>query len=405
MGNNNDKQQEQHVTTRMTPPLLETNSSSLTALRQALNPAMTAATEKGGASTPQATVWNQLGPLTQLTRPQNFPGIFCFHVLGIYIALQSANRMDLFVTVLLAKPSMWLVLSAVILVSCTSVSNVAGAAVAAAAVAAVLNDDAFVPNLSYPCSFENKKMVVNDYYDAKLGRDTSPDRPLVTGDLSFPLVRRYLSYLYAAALICGALLPGAPARLAVMLSLMLTYWYTNHLKPLTWVKNAVCAFLIAFAPLTSGSAALHLAYTTTTTTMPALSLWRMGPIWRAVAMLFWGFLGREMTMDCNDVENDRAVGVQTIPVVYGPAFASRVALGCAAVAAGLAMAGPLRDMTTAAVPTAVWARRLGFAVAGSAIQLAGAWRVWQTEGRDRNTVNWAVDSGVKTILLFLASYL
>ena len=123
MGNNNDKQQEQHLTTRMTPPLLETNSSSLTALRQALNPAMTAATEKRGAPTPHATVWNQLGPLTQLTRPQNFPGIFCFHVLGIYIALQSANRMDLFVTVLLAKPSMWLVRSAVILVSCTSVSN------------------------------------------------------------------------------------------------------------------------------------------------------------------------------------------------------------------------------------------------------------------------------------------
>ena len=246
-------------------------------------------------------------------------------------------------------------------------------------------------------------MVVNDYYDAKLGRDTSADRPLVTGDLSFPLVRRYLSYLYAAALICGALLPGAPARLAVMVSLMLTYFYTNNLKPLTWVKNVVCAFLVAFAPLTSGSAALHLASASSTTL--TMSWWRMGPVWRLVAMLFFGILGREMTMDCNDVENDRAVGVQTIPVVYGPAFASRVALACAGMAAGLALVGPLRDMTTVVVPRTVWARRLGLAATASAIQLTGAWRVWQTEGRDRNTVRWAVDAGAKTILLFLASYL
>ena len=242
------------------------------------------------------------------------------------------------------------------------------------------------------------KMVVNDYYDAKLGRDTSSDRPLVTGDLSFQVVRRYLSYLYAAALLCGVLLPGAPARLSVMLSLMLTYWYTNHLKPLTWVKNAVCAFLIAFAPLTSGSAALHLAVSSLTP-----SLWRMGPVWRVVAMLFFGILGREMTMDCNDVENDRAVGVQTIPVVYGPAFASKVALICAGIAAGLALAGPLRDIQF--VPRAVWARRLGFAATASAIQLTGAWRVWRTEGRNREIVDWSVDAGAKTILLFLASYL
>ena len=90
------------------------------------SPLNTQSTTEPNKPSPQqstATVWNQLGPLTQLTRPQNFAGIFCFHVLGIYIALQSAGRIDLFANILLAKPSMWLVFSAVILVSCTSVSK------------------------------------------------------------------------------------------------------------------------------------------------------------------------------------------------------------------------------------------------------------------------------------------
>lgn len=111
------------VTTRMTPPLLETNSSSsLAALRK--DPSLLATANGNQQKLQTATVWSQLGPLTRLTRPQNFAGIFCFHVLGIYIALQSASRMDLFVNILLAQPGMWLVFSAVILVSCTSVSSV-----------------------------------------------------------------------------------------------------------------------------------------------------------------------------------------------------------------------------------------------------------------------------------------
>ena len=243
-------------------------------------------------------------------------------------------------------------------------------------------------------------MVVNDYYDAKLGRDQNMNRPLVTGELSFKLVRRYLSLLYAIALLCCAVLPGALARFSVILSLMLTYWYTNHLKPMTWVKNAVCAFLIAFAPLTSGSAALHLV---SGGLFHGLHVLRVGPIWRVVAMLFFGILGREMTMDCNDVENDRAVGVQTIPVVHGLAFTSRMALACAGVATALALVGPIWEIGR--VPRVTWARRLALAAVASAIQLTGAIKVWRTEGRDRDVVTSAVDDGVKTILLFLASFL
>ena len=347
------------LSTRMTPPLLESNVTS------SIHDSSTTGRLNGKQYGIKSTVWNQLGPLTRMTRPQNFPGIFLFHLIGIYTSLQSVGRMDVFWKILLASPAMWLVLSSVVLVSCTS-------------------------------------MVVNDYFDAKLGRDKNTDRPLVTGDISFQVVRRYVSYLYAAALVCCTLLPGSPARLSVILALMLTYWYTNHLKPLTWVKNAVCAFLIAFAPLTSGSAALHLvAKETQKGFLPVLM--SMAPLWRVVAMLFFGILGREMTMDCNDVENDRAVGVRTIPVVHGPVLTSRVAMACATVAAGLAIVGPVSQIGI--VPRAIWGRRLGLATTASIVQLTGAWRVWRTEGRNRKVVSSAVDVGAMTILLFLASYL
>jgi len=355
----NNKNHDRQEKTRITPPLLETNSDL------AENPVL----KSSASSTPERslaklqTILTQLGPLTKLTRPQNFPGIFLFHLIGIYISLKSVNRMDMFVNILLGEPSMWLVLSCIVLVSSTS-------------------------------------MVVNDYYDAKLGRDQNMERPLVTGDLSFKLVRRYLSLLYAIALLSCAFLPGALARLSVIFSLMLTYWYTNHLKPLTWVKNAVCAFLIAFAPLTSGSAALHLV---SGGLFHGLHVLRVRPIWRVVGMLFFGIFGREMTMDCNDVENDRAVGVQTIPVVHGHAFASRMALACAGVATVFALAGPVWEIGR--VPKAIWGRRLGLAASASAIQLTGAIKVWRTEGRNGDVVSAAVDDGVKTILLFLASFL
>ena len=355
-----NKDHDGHEATRITPPLLETNSSLSD------NPVLKLS---ASSSTPERSlaklqnILSQLRPLTRLTRTQNFPGIFLFHLIGIYISLKSVNRMDMFIDILLGEPSMWLVLSCIVLVSSTS-------------------------------------MVVNDYYDAKLGRDQNMDRPLVTGALSFKLVRRYLSLLYSIALLSCAFLPGALARLSVIFSLMLTYWYTNHLKPLTWVKNAVCAFLIAFAPLTSGSAALHLV---SGGLFHGLHVLRVAPIWRVVAMLFFGIFGREMTMDCNDVENDRAVGVQTIPVVHGHAFASRMALVCAGIASALALAGPLWEIGR--VPKAIWARRLGLAAVASAIQLIGAIKVWWAEGRDRDVVASSVDDGVKTILLFLASFL
>ena len=116
---------------------------------------------------------------------------------------------------------------------------------------------------------------------------------------------------------------------------MLTFWYTQHLKPKTWLKNTVCASLIALSPLASGVAAM--AYTQ----IPPSGV---TPLLRVVSMLFVGILGREMTMDINDVQDDMKHGVRTVPVVYGRKFASTIGLICSLGVAGLALSGPIVEL-------------------------------------------------------------
>jgi 4-hydroxybenzoate polyprenyltransferase len=300
-----------------------------------------------------ATVKSCLPDLFAMTRPYNLPVVVLFHMLGIYLSQQNVG----FVKVMLAPPMM-VTLMALLLTSSTS-------------------------------------MLVNDYYDFKLGHDSmKPFKPLGTPKrLPLHVAKRFLSYLYAGALICLTMVPGVPARLTVVMGLMLTFWYTEHLKPRTWLKNAVCASLVALSPLTSGVAAMSM----TGTSGGWVSLLRV------VAILFIGILGREITMDINDSSDDGLHGVRTVPVVYGTKFASTIGLVCSAAVAGLSVAGPLGEFLTGTWNRAVL-RRSVLAVVGGLVQLRNGWNVFQTEGQDSEVVNKAVTEGLFTVVLLLASF-
>jgi len=186
------------------------------------------------------------------------------------------------------------------------------------------------------------------------------------------------------------MVPGVPARIAVVSGLMLTFWYTQHLKPRTWLKNAVCASLIALSPLTSGVAAMSLTGIT--------GEW--GPLLRVVLMLFVGILGREITMDINDVQDDSQHGVRTVPVVYGKKIASAIGFVCAIGVAGLAIVSPL----TQSLSGKFYARRWILAAFGSGAQLRRGWQVFQSEGEDSDIVRKTVEEGLVTVILLLASF-
>jgi 4-hydroxybenzoate polyprenyltransferase len=184
----------------------------------------------------------------------------------------------------------------------------------------------------------------------------------------------------------------------------LTFYYTQHLKPKTWLKNVVCASLIALSPLTSGATALALLN-------QAPPIWQSLPassLLRVVCMLFVGILGREITMDINDTRDDSLHGVRTVPVVYGQRFASTIAMACSLGVVGLVMSGPLLEwwwlfQRTTAITGGV-RRRLLLATFGSVLQLRRSFQVFATEGQDTTLVSKAVDEGLLSMVPLLASF-
>ncbi len=110
-------------------------------------------------------------------------------------------------------------------------------------------------------------MITNDYYDARSGVDsmTNDDarnenehyHPLAQGEVPLSIAKTFDSYLYGMLLLTSAFVPGAPSRLMVLGGAIITYLYTVHLKPLTWIKNLSCAALVSMSPVTSGMAAWH----------------------------------------------------------------------------------------------------------------------------------------------------
>lgn len=345
------------ATTSSNSSVVMTAASLIHPLSHGYHDHMLAPPPAGG--TPHTTIKSCLPDLFAMTRPSNIPAVVLFHMLGIYLALQNSGVSYWKV---LLSPSMMITMMALLLTSATS-------------------------------------MLVNDYYDYKLGVDANKlFKPLNTPSrLPLVVAKRFLSYLYAAALVCVTMVPGAPARMAVVMGLMLTFWYTQHLKPRTWLKNAVCASLIALSPLTSGVAAMSLTGTASTGWLPLL---------RVVCMLFVGILGREMTMDINDVQDDSNHGVRTVPVVYGRKFASTVALACSMGVTALALLGPLEQSLGGKLSS--WrsplVRRWLLAILGGTAQLRRGWQVFQSEGQDPEIVSRAVEEGLLTVVVLLASF-
>jgi geranylgeranylglycerol-phosphate geranylgeranyltransferase len=184
-------------------------------------------------------------------------------------------------------------------------------------------------------------MLINDYHDYREGVDTletKPGRPLVTGQVRTDTVKLVLKWAYALHLTLLCLIDSALMRLWVLSNTLLTYLYSVHLKPITGVKNLVCATIVAMG-LGLGAVAQGGGGTA-----PLRAVWR--PM-AAVAGLIWH---REILMDISDVEGDALVGVRTVPVVFGTRTALRLSLLplAAAVAAAASVGSPLR----AAVATA-----------------------------------------------------
>jgi 4-hydroxybenzoate polyprenyltransferase len=305
--------------------------------------------------------------LIAMARPENLPGVVLFHLLGSCLAYRhfeaiAADSVAVSTSFfqLLSSPSMMITLASLLLVSSTS-------------------------------------MLINDYYDYKLGNDSLKiDKPLQKMPLT--VVKNTLMHMYAISLLCATMVPGVPARVAVVSGLMLTFLYTKHVKPKTWAKNALCASLIAVSPLTSGVAAMTVLSNSSSNVLFQYINW---PLVRLVTLLFVGIMGREISMDINDTEDDLVHSVRTVPVVYGRPYASHVAWIGSLIVAALAVTGPALE----SMDTSTTIRRASLAGMGSILQMRRYWTVAQSKGLDSHAIDIAVDEGLLSMILLLASFL
>jgi geranylgeranylglycerol-phosphate geranylgeranyltransferase len=198
---------------------------------------------------------------------------------------------------------------------------------------------------------------------------TKPGRPLVTGEVRPDTVKLVLKWGYAIHLTLLCLVQTAPMRLWVLGNTLLTYLYSVHLKPVTGIKNLVCAAIVAMA---IGLGALAVDG----------SLGSLRAVWRpmvAVGGLIWH---REMVMDIQDMEGDGLAGVRTVPVAFGARRALKLSLlplG-ASVAAAVTVGSGARALA-ATVPLGIQAALAVRALQGgfarprmmAAIELAPLW--------------------------------
>lgn len=210
--------------------------------------------------------------------------------------------------------------------------------------------------------------VVNDYFDRLVDATNAPDKPLPSGAIAPDAALLLSSVLYCGCLIAACLMEPSRLRSIVAFSAAATLLYTPLFKKLTAVKNATVATVIALAPLAGALAA----------GAGDAGLLRLAP---ATLFAFSGVMFREILMDLNDAEGDRANGVWTLPVLLGKPAALACAVGCMLGGSAVALARLLTSTAGSAVVGALAPLQQGvggcaFSVGGEA-PAAGAWPLLQ----------------------------
>ena len=213
----------------------------------------------------------------------------------------------------------------------------------------------------------------------------------------------------------------------------MTYLYTVHLKPMTFVKNYSCAALVAMSPITSGIATWEVLIESYGKNAVSASMMVKSPLVYLVVALFAGITSREILMDVTDCESDERAGIRTIPVVYGRDAASKVAFGWSVLSAAAACTLPMlkgfpilgdlvagksftavfrslieapiascQGLVTAIMATEI--RRLLLSIVGSIMLLFRAYSVVKSKGEDIDLAEQAVGSSLFSVLLVLASF-
>ena len=162
--------------------------------------------------------------------------------------------------------------------------------------------------------------AINDYFDREIDRINQPDRPIPRGAVSPRGALRFSLVCFAIAVGLAITLPVAAIAIAAF-NLVALIAYTEYFKGLPGLGNALVSYLVGSTFLFGGAA-----------------VGTVGPTVVLFALAATATLTREIIKDVEDLEGDRAEGLNTLPIAVG----ERNALGVgSAVLVCAVLASPL----------------------------------------------------------------
>jgi geranylgeranylglycerol-phosphate geranylgeranyltransferase len=159
--------------------------------------------------------------------------------------------------------------------------------------------------------------AINDYFDRDIDRINRPDRPIPRGAVSPRGALAFSGVLFAGAVVLAVTLPLVAVGIAAV-NLAALVAYTELFKGLPVVGNAVVAYLTGSTVLFGAAAVGDLGSVAVLFVLAAVST-----------------LAREIVKDVEDVDGDRAEGLNTLPIAIGAdrALVAATVLLVAAIAA------------------------------------------------------------------------
>lgn len=152
--------------------------------------------------------------------------------------------------------------------------------------------------------------AINDYFDREIDRINDPERAIPRGAVSPRGALAFSVTLFAAAVVFALTLPWLAIAIAAI-NLVALVAYTEFFKGLPGLGNALVAYLVGSTFLFGAAAVEELGSTTVVLALLA-----------AVATVT-----REIIKDVEDVDGDRAEGLNTLPIAIGERRALYVAAG------------------------------------------------------------------------------
>jgi 4-hydroxybenzoate polyprenyltransferase len=158
-------------------------------------------------------------------------------------------------------------------------------------------------------------MAINDIFDMEVDRINSPERPLITGEVSKKEAVRYTVGLLGLAEILGIRYLPLVLQYIIHFATIFTLIYTPVLKRILFVKNLSCGVIVAFSLFFTGISSLpneSLILVNTILQNPRFPILQTG-----ISLIFSGSVTNEILLDIRDSEGDAKQGILTIPNTFG----------------------------------------------------------------------------------------